>query len=170
MSAATVFEDAQSGDEQSLDAAFEAVDIASRFYSTSVARAVGERWLWGAGWKRVAHMLGVRAVRRVLRVDGPQHRVLEWDGALRRRRENQRRENRNGKIALTKSVPGKSLSENQLVGKSSWQNHFAGKSFRQIYLGTNKSRGGAWRLEKSSCGKIVPWENQRGGLPASPFQ
>ena len=58
MSAATVFEDAQSGDEQSLDAAFEAVDIASRFYSTSVARAVGERWLWGAGWKRVAHMLG----------------------------------------------------------------------------------------------------------------
>ncbi|MBR3158434.1 MAG: hypothetical protein IKF14_05260 [Atopobiaceae bacterium] len=58
MSAATVFEDAQSGDEQSLDAAFEAVDIASRFYSTSVARAIAERWLWGVGWKCVAHMLG----------------------------------------------------------------------------------------------------------------
>ena len=58
MSAATVFEDAQSGDEQSIDAAFEAVEIASRFYSTSVAEAVAERWLWGAGWKRVAHMLG----------------------------------------------------------------------------------------------------------------
>lgn len=58
MSAATVFEDAQSGDEKSLDAAFEAVEIASRFYSTCVAEAVAERWLWGAGWKRVAHMLG----------------------------------------------------------------------------------------------------------------
>ena len=58
MSAATVFDDAQSGDEGSLDAAFEAVEIASRFYSTSVAEAVAERWLWGAGWKRVAHMLG----------------------------------------------------------------------------------------------------------------
>jgi hypothetical protein len=58
MSAATVFEDAQSGDERSLDAAFEAVEIASRFYSTSVAEAVAERWLWGAGWKKVAHMLG----------------------------------------------------------------------------------------------------------------
>jgi len=58
MSAATVFEDAQSGDERSLDAAFEAVEIASRFYSMSVAQAVAERWLWGAGWKQVAHMLG----------------------------------------------------------------------------------------------------------------
>lgn len=58
MSAATVFEDAQSGDEESLDAAFEAVEIASRFYSTCVAEAVAERWLWGAGWKRVAFMLG----------------------------------------------------------------------------------------------------------------
>ena len=58
MSAATVFEDAQSGDEKSLDAAFDAVEIASRFYSTSVANAVAERWLWGAGWKSVAHMLG----------------------------------------------------------------------------------------------------------------
>lgn len=58
MSAATVFEDAQSGDERSLDMAFEAVEVASRFYSTSVARAVEERWLWGAGWKQVAHMLG----------------------------------------------------------------------------------------------------------------
>ena len=58
MSAATVFEDAQSGDEKSLDAAFEAVEIASRFYSTSVAEAVAERWLWGAGWKSVAHKLG----------------------------------------------------------------------------------------------------------------
>ena len=58
MSAATVFEDAQSGDEKSLDAAFEAVEIASRFYSTSVADAVAERWLWGAGWKSVAHELG----------------------------------------------------------------------------------------------------------------
>lgn len=58
MSAATVFEDAQSGDEQSLDAAFEAVAIASRFYSTGVAEAVAERWLWGASWKHVAHMLG----------------------------------------------------------------------------------------------------------------
>lgn len=58
MSAATVFEDAQSGDEKSLDAAFEAVEIASRFYSTCVAEAVAERWLWGAGWKRVAFMLG----------------------------------------------------------------------------------------------------------------
>ena len=57
MSAATVFEDAQSGDEKSLDAAFEAVEIASRFYSTCVADAVAERWLWGAGWKRVAFML-----------------------------------------------------------------------------------------------------------------
>ena len=58
MSAATVFEDAQSGDGRSVDAAFEAVEIASRFYSTSVAEAVAERWLWGAGWKTVAHMLG----------------------------------------------------------------------------------------------------------------
>lgn len=58
MSAATVFERAQDGDEQSLDAAFAAVDIASRFYSTGVAEAVAERWLWGAGWKTVAHMLG----------------------------------------------------------------------------------------------------------------
>lgn len=58
MSAATVFEDAQSGDGRSVDAAFEAVEIASRFYSTSVAEAVAERWLWGAGWKQVAHMLG----------------------------------------------------------------------------------------------------------------
>ena len=58
MSAATVFERAQDGDEQSLDAAFDAVDIASRFYSTQVAEAVAERWLWGAGWKSVAHMLG----------------------------------------------------------------------------------------------------------------
>lgn len=58
MSAATVFEDAQSGDEKSLDAAFAAVEIASRFYSTSIADAVAERWLWGASWKRVAGMLG----------------------------------------------------------------------------------------------------------------
>lgn len=58
MSAATVFEDAQSGDEGSLDAAFQAVEIASRFYSTRVAEAVAERWLWGAGWKSVAHLLG----------------------------------------------------------------------------------------------------------------
>lgn len=58
MSAATVFEDAQSGDGRSVDVAFEAVEIASRFYSTSVAEAVAERWLWGAGWKSVAYMLG----------------------------------------------------------------------------------------------------------------
>lgn len=58
MSAATVFENAQSGDEESLDAAFEAVEIASRFYSTAVAGAVAERWLWGAGWKSVARKLG----------------------------------------------------------------------------------------------------------------
>lgn len=58
MSAATVFEDAQSGDEESLDAAFEAVEIASRFYSTSVAGAVADRWLWGAGWKSIAYELG----------------------------------------------------------------------------------------------------------------
>ena len=58
MSAATVFEDAQSGDEGSLDAAFEAVEIASRFYSTRIAGAIAERWLWGAGWKSVAHKLG----------------------------------------------------------------------------------------------------------------
>lgn len=58
MSAATVFENAQSGDEESLDAAFEAVEIASRFYSTAVADAVAERWLWGAGWKSVARKLG----------------------------------------------------------------------------------------------------------------
>ena len=58
MNAATVFENAQSGDDGSLDAAFTAVDIAARFYSTSVAEAVAERWLWGAGWKSVAHKLG----------------------------------------------------------------------------------------------------------------
>jgi len=58
VSAATVFERAQDGDERSLDAAFAAVDIAARFYSTRVAEAVAERWLWGAGWKSVAHMLG----------------------------------------------------------------------------------------------------------------
>lgn len=58
MSAATVFERAQDGDERSLDAAFAAVDIASRFHSTSIADAVAERWLWGAPWKQVAHMLG----------------------------------------------------------------------------------------------------------------
>ena len=69
MSAATVFEDAQSGDEGSLDAAFQAVEIASRFYSTRVAEAVAERWLWGAGWKHVAHMLGCtrpRAFRKCI--------------------------------------------------------------------------------------------------------
>lgn len=58
MDAATVFERAQDGDERSLDMAFQAVEIASRFYSTRVANAVAERWLWGAGWKQVAHMLG----------------------------------------------------------------------------------------------------------------
>lgn len=58
MSAATVFEDAQSGDESSMDAAFEAVSIASRFYSSAVAAAIEDRWLWGAGWKTVAHRLG----------------------------------------------------------------------------------------------------------------
>ncbi len=58
MSAATVFENAQSGDEGSLDAAFEAVEIASRFYSTGVAEAVAERWLWGATWKSVGRKLG----------------------------------------------------------------------------------------------------------------
>lgn len=58
MSAATVFEHAQDGDEESIEMAFQAVDIASRFYSTRVAEAVAERWLWGAGWKTVAHMLG----------------------------------------------------------------------------------------------------------------
>lgn len=58
MSAATVFEDAQSGDERSIDAAFDAVGIASRFYSTEVADAIAERWLWGAGWKQVSHALG----------------------------------------------------------------------------------------------------------------
>ena len=56
--AATVFERAQDGDDASLDAAFDAVDIAARFYSTAVAEAVAERWLWGKGWKQVAHMLG----------------------------------------------------------------------------------------------------------------
>ena len=58
MNAATVFERAQDGDERSIEAAFDAVEIASRFYSTSVSEAVAERWLWGAGWKSVAHMLG----------------------------------------------------------------------------------------------------------------
>lgn len=58
MSAATLFERAQDGDESVLDAAFECVEITSRFYSTSVARAVEEHWLWGTGWKSVAHMLG----------------------------------------------------------------------------------------------------------------
>ena len=56
--AATVFERAQDGDEESIEMAFEMVEIASRFYSTRVADAVAERWLWGAGWKSVAHMLG----------------------------------------------------------------------------------------------------------------
>ena len=42
MNAATVFERAQDGDEQSIEAAFEAVEIASRFYSTRVAEAVAE--------------------------------------------------------------------------------------------------------------------------------
>lgn len=58
INAATVFERAQDGDELSIDAAFEAVGIASRFYSTSIAEAVEERWLWGAGWKQVAYLLG----------------------------------------------------------------------------------------------------------------
>ena len=58
MNAATVFERAQDGDDASIEMAFAAVEIASRFYSTSVAEAVAERWLWGAGWKSVAHMLG----------------------------------------------------------------------------------------------------------------
>ena len=58
MSAAGVFEDAQSGDERSLGAACEAVEIASRCYATGVAEAIAERWLWGAGWKHVSHMLG----------------------------------------------------------------------------------------------------------------
>ena len=56
--AVTVFERAQDGDDESLDAAFAAVEIASRFYSATDAGAVAERWLWGAGWKTVAHMLG----------------------------------------------------------------------------------------------------------------
>ena len=58
MNAATVFERAQDGDEGSLDAAFAAVEIASRFYSTAAADAVAERWLWGAGWKSVAYKMG----------------------------------------------------------------------------------------------------------------
>ncbi len=59
MSAATLFERAQDGDESVLDAAFECIEITSRFYSTSVARAVEEHWLWGTGWKSVAHSMGV---------------------------------------------------------------------------------------------------------------
>lgn len=55
---ATIFENAQSGDEGSLDAAFEAVEIASRFRSSSTARGIEERWLWGSGWKLVAHVMG----------------------------------------------------------------------------------------------------------------
>lgn len=58
MIAATVFERAQDGDEGSLDAAFEAVEIASRFYSTSVAEAVADRWLWGEPWRDVAGKMG----------------------------------------------------------------------------------------------------------------
>lgn len=58
MNAAGVFEDAQSGDESSLDCAFAAVDIASRFYSTSTAWAVSEHWLFGVSWKQVAYGLG----------------------------------------------------------------------------------------------------------------
>lgn len=58
LNAATLFENAQSGDELSLDASFKAVEIASQFYSTQVAEAIAERWLWGAGWKVVSHKLG----------------------------------------------------------------------------------------------------------------
>ena len=83
MSAATVFEDAQSGDEKSLDAAFEAVAIASRFYSTGVAEAVAERWLWGAPWKRVACMLGCSrqsAFERCVALFDWLDRNVEFDG------------------------------------------------------------------------------------------
>lgn len=87
MSAATVFEDAQSGDGRSVDAAFEAVEIASRFYSTSVAEAIAERWLWGAGWKQVAHMLGCtrqHAFDRCIACFGWMDRNIEFgDGSAR---------------------------------------------------------------------------------------
>ena len=85
--AATVFERAQDGDEESIEAAFEAVEIASRFYSTRVADAVAERWLWGAGWKSVAHMLGCTrqtAFERCLRCFEWMASNIEFgDGAVR---------------------------------------------------------------------------------------
>lgn len=87
MSAATVFERAQDGDEGSLDAAFAAVDIASRFYSTATAQAVAERWLWGAGWKSVAHMLGCTrqtAFERCLRCFEWMDRNVEFDDGTAR--------------------------------------------------------------------------------------
>lgn len=87
MDAATVFERAQDGDEQSLDMAFQAVEIASRFYSTRVADAVAERWLWGAGWKTVAHMLGCSrqaAFERCVAMFGWVDRNVEFaDGTAR---------------------------------------------------------------------------------------
>jgi len=87
MSAATVFERAQDGDDASLEAAFVAVDIAARFYSTRVAEAVAERWLWGAGWKSVAHMLGCTrqsAFEKCLRCFGWMDLNIEFaDGAAR---------------------------------------------------------------------------------------
>lgn len=87
MNAATVFERAQDGDEQSLDMAFQAVEIASRFYSTRVANAVAERWLWGAGWKSVAHMLGCTRqsafVKCLALFDWLDRNVVIEDGAAR---------------------------------------------------------------------------------------
>lgn len=87
MDAATLFERAQDGDEGSMDAAFAAVEIASRFYSTEIAWAVSERWLWGAGWKTVAHGLGCTrqtAFARCLECFAWMDRNIEFsDGAAR---------------------------------------------------------------------------------------
>ena len=88
MDAATVFERAQDGDERSLESAFQAVEIASRFYSSRVAGAVAERWLWGAGWKSVAAMLGCTrqsAFDRCLRCFAWMDKHIEFvyvDGAM----------------------------------------------------------------------------------------
>ena len=58
MTAADVFGLARSGNDEALDAAFEAVYITARFHSERAARAIEARWLWGEVWKQVAHEAG----------------------------------------------------------------------------------------------------------------
>ena len=63
----SLFERARKGDESVLDAAFDACEAASKYWSTETADAIAERWLWGGGWKSAERILKVgraQAARR----------------------------------------------------------------------------------------------------------